>query len=201
MSKMIRALSALALFAFAAPAMAATYSIDPAHSNVSFSIRHLLAKVNGSFNEFEGEFTFDATKVEATTGKVTIKTASVNTNNAKRDEHLRSPDFFDAAKNPEMAFVIKKVTADKKDKKKFKIEGDFTMHGVTRPETFAGEYIGTEKDPWGNVKAGFSAAGKINRKNYGIVFNKTLDSGAVMLGDDVEVSLNFEAAEKVAEKK
>jgi polyisoprenoid-binding protein YceI len=198
---MIHAISALVFFAFTAPAMAATYMIDPAHSSVAFSIRHLLAKVNGGFNEFEGEFNFDAARVEATTGKVIIKTGSIDTNNPKRDEHLRSPDFFDAAKNPEMSFVVKKVTADKKDKKKFKIEGDFTMHGVTHPESFAGEYMGTEKDPWGNVKAGFSAIGKVNRKNYGIVFNKTLDSGAVMLGDDVEVSLNFEAAEKVAEKK
>jgi len=190
------ALLAMAALSASHSAIAATYVIDASHSNVGFSIRHLLAKVSGSFNEFEGEFNFDPAKVEAMTGKVAIKTASINTNNAKRDEHLRAPDFFDAAKNPELSFVIKKVTADKKDKKKFKIEGDFTMHGMTHPETLAAEYVGTEKDPWGNTKAGFSAAGKLSRKKYGITWNKTLDSGNLLLGDDVEVQINFEAAEK-----
>jgi len=196
MSKWLRTAVLLTLFGMAQTSVAGTYVVDGSHSSVGFTIRHLLAKVNGSFNEFAGELNFDPAKIEATTGSMKIKTASINTNNGKRDGHLRSPDFFDAEKNPELTFVIKKVTADKKDKKKFKIEGDFTMHGVTKKETLTGEYLGTEKDPWGNVKAGFAATGKLSRKDYGITWNKTLDSGNVLLGDDVEIAINIEADEK-----
>ncbi len=189
-------LSVAAALLISAPSFAATYVVDASHSSVGFTVRHLLAKVNGGFSDFAGELNFDPTQVEATTGSMAIKAASIDTNNAKRDEHLRSPEFFDTAKNPELKFVIKKVTADKKDKKKFKIEGDFTMHGVTKAETLTGEYLGTEKDPWGNTKAGFSVTGKLNRKDYGIVWNKTLDSGSLLLGDDVELAINVEAAQK-----
>jgi polyisoprenoid-binding protein YceI len=196
MLKAIKTAALLAFFGFAQTSFAATYVVDGSHSNVGFTIRHLLAKVNGSFNEFAGELNFDPAKIEATTGSMTIKTASINTNNSKRDDHLRSPDFFDAAKNPELSFVIKKVTADKKDKKKFKIEGDFTMHGVTKKETLTGEYLGTEKDPWGNVKAGFAATGKLSRKDYGLTWNKTLESGNVLVGDEVEIAINIEVGEK-----
>jgi polyisoprenoid-binding protein YceI len=133
--------------------------------------------------------------VEATTGKFSIKTASINTANAKRDEHLRAPDFFDAAKNPEITFSITKVSADKKNKNKFMVEGDLNMHGVTKKQTLSAEYVGTEKDPWGNTKAGFTFSGKLNRKDYGIVWNKTLDSGNLLLGDEVELAINIEAAQ------
>jgi polyisoprenoid-binding protein YceI len=192
----IHAVALIAGFAVVSPSFAGTYVVDASHSSVGFTIRHLLAKVNGNFGDFAGELNFDPAKIESTTGSMTIKTASIDTNNGKRDEHLRAPDFFDATKNPEMSFVIKKVTAEKKDKKKFKIEGDFSMHGVTKKEVLTGEHLGTEKDPWGNTKAGFAITGKLSRKDYGITWNKTLDSGNVLLGDEVEVAINIEAGEK-----
>lgn len=186
--------AAAGLFA-ALPAFAAEYTVDKDHSNVGFSIRHLVSKVPGSFKDYEGTFQFDEKDLKNAKVQFTIKTASIDTANAKRDEHLRSADFFNAEKNPTITFVSKKVTGSGK---KFKIEGDMTMLGVTKPVTFNAEYMGAQKDPWGNMKAGFSASSKINRKDFGMVFNKVLDSGSLMLGEDVTIQLDIEAAQKVA---
>jgi len=180
-------------------ALAADYSIDPTHSSVSFTIRHLVSKVTGHFNDFEGAFTFDAKSPASAQANVSIKTASISTDNEKRDTHLKSPDFFDVKKYPAITFKAKTITADGEGK--YKLVGDVTMHGVTRAETFALEFGGTVKDPWGNNRAGFTATSKLNRKNYGIVWNKTLDNGGYMLGDDVDVTLQVEGVEKTAAKK
>lgn len=197
MNKFYQLAIATVLMTLASPiAQAAEYSIDPSHSSVSFTIRHLVSKVTGRFNDFEGTFTFEAKKPEASEANVTIKTASITTENDKRDTHLKSPDFFDVKKFPTITFKSKKITADGEGK--YKLVGDVTMHGITHEETFAVEFGGTMKDPWGNNRAGFSATTKLNRKNYGIIWNKTLDTGGYMLGDDVDVVLNIEAIEKTA---
>jgi polyisoprenoid-binding protein YceI len=173
-------------------ASAETFHIDPAHSNVQFTIKHLFSKVSGSFTDFKGDFNY-------TEGKVTdlskinfeIKAASINTQNAKRDEHLRSADFFDVTKFENINFVSKSAKPNGKDT--FALEGDLTIHGVTKPVSFSAEFLGSGKNPQGGLSAGFTAKGKINRKDFGIVWNKSLDNGSFVLGDDVEISINIEA--------
>lgn len=198
-SKKAFAFSAVAAFGFSLAALASDYTVDASHSNVGFTIRHMVSKVSGDFKDFEGEFKFDDKKVENSMAKFTIKTASVSTNNQKRDDHLKSGDFFDTDKYPTITFESKKVT--KAGKNKYKLMGDMTMHGVTKSVTFDVEYMGTDKDPYGNTKAGFVATSVIKRKDFGIVWNKALDSGNMILGDDVTVNLQIEAAQKKAEEK
>ena len=193
----LRTLSLLALFIVSA-AQAADYDVDASHSNVDFKIRHMMSKVNGNFGKFTGTFSFDAKKPEAAKGVFTVEAASINTNNEKRDGHLKGDDFFNVGKFPTLTF---NTTGFKKAGKGFSMSGDLTMLGVTKPVTFNVEYLGAGKDPWGNSKAGFSATGKINRKDFGMVWNKALDAGGVLLGEEVEITLNIEAAEKVAAAK
>jgi polyisoprenoid-binding protein YceI len=193
----LRTLSLLALFIVSA-AQAADYDVDASHSNVDFKIRHMMSKVNGNFGKFTGTFSFDAKKPEAAKGVFTVEAASINTNNEKRDGHLKGDDFFNVGKFPTLTF---NTTGFKKAGKGFAMSGDLTMLGVTKPVTFNVEYLGAGKDPWGNSKAGFSATGKINRKDFGMVWNKALDAGGVLLGEEVEITLNIEAAEKVAAAK
>ena len=192
---LIQSVALAASLLAAIPAFAAEYSVDKDHSNVGFTIRHLVSKVPGSFKDYEGTFNFDEKDLKSSKVQFTIKAASIDTANAKRDEHLRSADFFNVEKNPTISFVSKKITGSGKH---FKIEGDMTMLGVTKPVTFNAEYMGAQKDPWGNMKAGFSASSKINRKDFGMVFNKVLDSGSLMLGEDVTIQLDIEAAQKAA---
>ena len=175
-----------ASLAVASVAQAANYDVDPSHSSVGFNIRHMVGKVNGLFTDFSGNFSFDDKKPTAS--------SVVNTQNEKRDKHLQSPDFFDVEKFPAMTFKSRKVVAAGKDK--YKVIGDLTLHGVTKEETFVIEYGGTVKDPWGNQRSGFSASTTLNRKDFGIIWNKTLDAGSLMLGEDVNVSLQIEAIQK-----
>lgn len=176
----------------------AEYSVDASHSRVGFTVRHIVSKVTGKFNEFEGTFTFDAKKPELAKVEFAAKAKSIDTDHEKRDEHLRSADFFDTDQHKELKFVSKKFTS--KGKNKFKLEGDLTIRGVTKPATFDVEFLGEDKDPWGGIRAGFTASTKINRKDFGIVWNKTLDSGGVLVGDDVQITLEIEAVKKVAAK-
>ncbi len=191
-----RVLSAVAVFTFLSTnAFAAKYKVDQAHSNVDFTIRHLVSKVNGSFKDYTGEFDFDEAKGDMLKDiKFNIKTASVDTRNEKRDEHLRSPDFFDSQKYPSITFDGKKVT--KTGKNKFKVVGDITMHGVTKPATFDVEYLGTAKNMMGETTAGFTATAKLDRKDFGIIWNKAMDKGGAVLGDEVTVNLNVEAVKE-----
>lgn len=186
---------AIALITLAAPlANAADYTIDPSHSRVSFTIRHLVSKVTGNFKDFEGNITFDPKNLGSSHSDLTVKTASISTDNDKRDTHLKSADFFDVKKYPTITFKSKSIAANGEGK--YKLTGDITMHGVTHEEIFDVEFGGTMKDPWGNNRAGFTATTKLNRKIYGIIWNKTLDNGGYMLGDDVDVTLQLEATEK-----
>jgi polyisoprenoid-binding protein YceI len=177
----------------ASAASASTFTVDPSHSQIGFSIRHLVSKVQGKFDDFSGTFTFDAKNPAEFKGTFTAKTASIDTGTAKRDEHLKSGDFFDVQKFPEMTFVAS--TLKPAGKNKYKLAGDLTMHGVTKPVTFTLEYMGQAKDPWGNERAGFSATGKLNRKDFGLIWNKTLETGGLMVGDEVEVTFNAEAVQ------
>ncbi len=187
-----------AVLAVAAPALRAeTYDIDTAHSNVGFRIRHLVAKTSGRFTKFSGTIDFTPGKPESWKVSADIDPASINTDNEKRDGHLRNADFFDVEKFPKMAFKSTKVTDVKGDSAK--LHGELTMHGVTKPVVLELEVGGTTKDPWGNAKAGFTARGKVNRKEFGMIWNKALDAGSVMLGEEVEVVIDIEAQAKAAE--
>ena len=176
----------------ASPAAAETFNIDGAHSSVSFRVRHLVSKVVGRFDKFEGTFDYEEGKPKAWKTSAKIDAASINTANEGRDKHLRSADFFDTDKCPSLEFVSKKVTAVKGNKAR--LQGDLTMHCVTKPVTLDLELGGTIAGPGGATKAGATATGKINRKDFGIVFNKALDNGGLMLGEDVEITIEIEGA-------
>ncbi len=187
----------VATLAIATSAQAAEYKIDPSHSKIGFSVKHLMiSKVTGNFKDFEGTFEFDKDKGVLGAHNFVVKTASVDTQEPKRDEHLKGPDFFDVAKFPTMTFAKSKITKDGKDK--YKWAGDLTIHGVTKPVTFELEYTGSATDPWGNKRAGFNATTKISRKDYGLVWNKALESGGVVVGDEVTINLEAEAIEQGA---
>lgn len=187
------------LLSAALSAAAAVYEIDASHSTVGFKIRHVVTKTSGRFTKFSGTISYEAGKPAAWTVTADIDPASINTDNEKRDGHLRSPDFFDTAKFPKMSFKSVKVTDAKGDSAK--LHGELTMHGVTKPVVLDLEFTGAGKDPWGNEKAGFSAKGKLNRKDFGIVWNKAVDNGGFILGDEVEINLEIEAdAVKPAKK-
>lgn len=177
---------------------AASYTVDQAHSNINFKIKHMLAKVSGRFTDWNGSFDFDSDMKKLGNFKANIKTASINTDNQKRDDHLRSPDFFNAAKNPEINFVGK--TTKKTGAKTFTVTGDLSMNGKTKPVTFNFEFLGEQKDPSGAMKAGFIGTTKLNRKDFNISWNKKLDQGGFVLGDEVEVEVLIEAEAKTAQK-
>ncbi len=190
--------SVVALMAYGPLAGATSYKLDESHTSVGFKVKHLVvASVKGSFNKFDGAFEFDEAKGELSKVEVNIDTASIDTNDAKRDDHLKSPDFFDASKNKKITFKGNKV--EYKDKKPVKITGDLQMKGVTKPITLDVEYNGAAKDPWGNEKVGFSLKGKLNRKDWNITWNKNLDGGGVVVGEEVEITIDGEA-NKVAKK-
>lgn len=176
----------------------ATYKVDPNHSGVAFTIRHIVSKVTGHFKEFGGEIEFDSKKPETFKTKFTVQTKSIDTTNQKRDEHLRSADFLDVEKHPTMTFETRKTT---KSGKNIKVQGDLTLHGVIKPVTFTVEFLGTDKDPSGNHRAGFTATTKLNRKNFNIIWNKTLESGNLILGDEVDINVQLEVIEQKTEKK
>lgn len=194
----------IALFLLAAaaapvfPVFAAdTYTIDKNHSDVSFTIRHFASKVHGRFADFSGAIQADPAKPEASTVNFTIKAASIDTNNADRDNHLRSPDFFDATKNPEITFKSSKMVPKGKDQ--YDVTGTLTMRGVSKEITLPVTYLGSMKDPGGNDRASFELSTKLNRKDYGINWNKALDAGGFMLSDDVDVTISLETVKKKPE--
>lgn len=188
--------SSIALMAAlcAAPAFAAEFTIDQSHSHVGFKVRHLVSKVDGEFKDFDGAFTFDEKDADKAKVKFTAKATSINTGTAKRDEHLRSPDFFDVKKYPTLSFEGKKLETD--GDKHYKLAGDLTIHGVTKPTTFDVDFGGVAKDPWGGTRAGFTATTKINRKDFGLTWNKALETGGLLVGDDVTIELNIEGVAK-----
>ena len=193
--KIQRTLAALAIATLAAlPASAATtYTIDLSHSNVDFTIRHLIANVRGSFGAFEGTIVMDPDPAKSSV-EFTIQAKSINTANEQRDGHLRSPDFFDVEKFPTITF--KSTTVKKTGDKAYEVTGPLTMRGVSKVVTLPVSFLGEVKDPWGNSKAGFSTATTINRQDFGVSWNKALDQGGFLLGDEVKVEINLEVGAK-----
>ena len=167
------------------------WNIDLAHSSVGFTVRHLVvSKVRGHFRKFGGSIDFDPENPAATTIEVSIDAASIDTNEDKRDAHLRSPDFFDVEQFPTLSFKSKRT---EKQGDGYRVTGDLTLHGVTREVTLEAEYEGAGKDPWGGYRAGFSARTRINRKDYGLGWNQVLEAGGLLVGDKVEIALEVEA--------
>ena len=193
-----RPLIALLLAAASATLFAAdTYTIDKNHSDTSFKIRHFATKVRGGFTDFEGAIQADPAQPALSSVAFKIKTGSIDTNNENRDKHLKSADFFDAEKCPDITFESSKVTSTGKDK--YDVAGTLTMHCVAKPVTIPVTFLGFAKDPGGNERASFEVVTKLNRKDFGINWNKTLDSGSLMLSDDVEVEINLETVKKKPE--
>lgn len=173
-------------------AFAANFTLDPAHSEVGFSVRHLMiSNVKGKFNKYDGKFVFDEKSGKLSNVEVNIDPKSIDTNDDKRDEHLRSPDFFDTAKHGKMTFKGDKV--ELKDGKPVKITGTLNMRGVSKPVALDIDYRGVVTDPWGNEKVGFGLTGKLNRKDWGISWNKALDKGGVTVSDEVALNIEGEA--------
>lgn len=195
MRKTLASLLAAAAIAVAAGAPAGaeteTWTIDKDHSTVSFQVRHLLTNVRGQFEVFSGTVLLDPQRPEQGSVQLSIDAKSIDTDNAKRDEHLRNPDFFDVAKHPRITFASKKVVALAPNR--FAVAGTLTMRGVAREVTIPVELLGTSKDPWGSTRAGFATQLTLDRKDYGIEWNKSLDGGGYLLGDDVEVDIQLEA--------
>ena len=186
--------AALALLPLTPAVAADTYTVDASHSEAGFQIRHLVGKVRGRFTDFKGTVQVDAARPEASSVEFSIKATSIDTASADRDKHLRSADFFDVEKFPEITFKSTKVAPAGKDK--YEVTGTFTMHGVAKTITLPVAFLGFGKDPWGNERAGFELATVLNRKDYGIVWNKALDAGGAVLGDDVTVSITLETIKK-----
>ncbi|WP_409288121.1 YceI family protein [Peribacillus sp. SCS-37] len=172
----------------------AKWALDPAHSSVDFSVKHMMfAKVKGNFNKFDA--VIEADPEDLTTAEIdfTIDTTSIDTRNEDRDAHLRGADFFDTEQFGAMTF--KSGTITRTQGSSYTITGDLTLHGVTRQETFLVTYEGSGSDPWGNIKAGFSVEGKINRSDYGLTWNTALETGGVLVGDQINISLQLQAAQ------
>ena len=171
---------------------AENWKIDPAHTSVEFKIKHLMISwVKGTFTDVQGAVIFDEAEPEKAAVNIQIATASVDTGNKKRDDHLRSPDFFDVASYPVMSFVSKEVTVA--NGIPTQINGELTLHGETRAVTLeVEEFSPTITDPWGNTRRGASASTTINRKDFGLTWNKALEAGGVVVGEEVRISLEVE---------
>jgi polyisoprenoid-binding protein YceI len=195
MTRKLFAVAALSLLT-ALPASAETYTIDAGHSEVGFKVRHLVSNVRGRFNDFSGTINMDPKNIQASSVEFRIKADSIDTNQADRDKHLRAEDFFFVEKYPEITF--KSDSVKPAGKNKYNVTGTLTMRGVSKKVTLPVTFTGEVKDPWGNTKAGFETATTLNRKDYGIVWNKAVDNGGVILGDDVEIEINLETQKQAA---
>ena len=185
-----------ALFLFPTIAAASTWQIDPVHTNIQFSVRHMMiSNVKGVFHRFTGAFEIDDKDITKSKASSVIEVNSIDTGIEKRDEDLRSANFFDVAKYPTMTFVSKKFT--RIGANKFKMTGDLTIHGITREVAL--DMDGLEsvvKDPWGNMRRGVTLATKINRKDFGLTYNKVLETGGVVVGDEVTINIEVEMIKK-----
>jgi polyisoprenoid-binding protein YceI len=188
----VSSLVSLFVVGAASSAIAADWELDPSHSHVGFGIKHMMiSTLHGTFNKYTGTVTLDDKDPSKVAAHIVIETASVDTGDAKRDEHLKSPDFFDAAQYPKIIFDA--VKAEKRGADGLAITGNLTIKSVTKPVVLAVSGITQEvKDPWGGLRKGATATAKINRKDFGLTWNKSLDSGGVLVGDDVNIELELE---------
>jgi polyisoprenoid-binding protein YceI len=167
-----------------------TWTIDPTHTEIGFSVRHLVSKVRGTFESFEGTIVKND-DVTASTVNVSVDLSSINTGTADRDNHLRSADFFEVETFPKMTFVSTGIV--QKSDTDFVVSGDLTIKGVTKPVELATEFLGEGGDPWGGTRVGIEATAEISRKEFGIDFNIPLEGGKVMVGDKISIHINAEA--------
>jgi polyisoprenoid-binding protein YceI len=169
-----------------------TYTLDAAHSTVGFVARHaMVTKVRGAFSDIAGTAVLDFDDPSRSQAEITIQVASVDTRNAQRDEHLRTNDFFDAATHPEITFVS--TAAEKVDDENFRLTGDLTIKGITKPVTVDFEFTGVASDPWGNQRVGFEGRTTINRKDWGVNFNATLEAGGVLVSEKITLEFDISA--------
>ncbi|MCA9472651.1 MAG: polyisoprenoid-binding protein [Nitrospira sp.] len=182
------------MFVNAATAEMAQWKLDPDHTTIGFQVQHMVvSKTNGKFLEYSGTIEMDPEAKKFKTIEAVIQTQSVFTDHSKRDEHLRSPDFFDAKTFPTMTYKMKSY---KKTGDSYTALGDLTLRGITKEITLVGTLNGVAKDPWGNIRAGFTAEGTINRKDFGMKFSKLLDNGGLMVGDEVKIILEVEVIQE-----
>jgi polyisoprenoid-binding protein YceI len=172
------------------------WSFDLVHSSINFWVRHLMvSKVHGRFGQWTGSLQLDESNLAASSLDIQIDAASIDTREPQRDTHLRSADFLEAEKYPHLTFKSTAVKVAGKDS--FEVQGNLTIRGVTKPVTLEVESSGRVKDPWGGERAGFSAHGSIERKDFGLTWNKALEAGGVVVGDKVEISIEIEAVRKL----
>jgi polyisoprenoid-binding protein YceI len=166
------------------------WDVDPDHSIIEFRVAHMVvSKTAGRFTDYSGYIEMDAEAGTIKSIGATINAASINTNQAKRDAHLRNADFLDVERYPTMTYALKSY---KKQGDSYTAVGDFTLRGVTKEMMLTGIFNGVTTDPWGNTRAGFSAEGTLNRKDFGMVWNKTLDNGGLVVGNEVQIRLEIE---------
>jgi polyisoprenoid-binding protein YceI len=172
------------------------WDIDVGHSAIHFWVRHMvISKVHGRFARWSGAIDLDPSDLSRSSVDVTIDAASIDTQVADRDTHLRSPDFLDVANHPEITFRSRRV---EKAGAGWRVTGDLSIRGVVREVTLEAEFAGTGKDPWGNERAGFSAKASLDRRDYGLVWNAALEAGGVLVGEKVEIAIELEAVKKAA---
>lgn len=177
------------------PRTISRWQLDPAHSSAEFAVRHMMvATVKGAFKSLSGTVDLDETKWENSRIEAEIDTATVDTGVADRDTHLRSADFFDVANHPKITFRSTAIEPEAEDRGK--VHGEITIHGVTKPVSLDVSYLGEIKDPWGNRRRGYSAEATLNRKDFGMTWNMVLDTGGVLVGDKVKLTLDIETVEK-----
>lgn len=182
----------LVLTAFSSMAWSANYKLDESHTQVGFKIKHLvISTVSGRFNKFIGSFEFDPKSGDIKNLNVEIEASSIDTNEPDRDKHLKSGDFFDIEKYPKLIFNSKKTITE--SGKPTKLEGELTIHGVKKNVTLELDYKGSTTDPWGNDRIAFDASTKVNRKDFGLKWNKNLDKGGLMIDDEVKIQIEGEA--------
>ena len=192
-SKLGIALATMGLLTLVQPAMADTteWALDGSHSRVGFSVSHLVvSSVSGRFKQVTGKVALDEANLTKSQVEISIKVDSIDTDEPKRDEHLKSPDFFDAKKFPTIAFKSTKIT--KAGGNKYKLAGDLTMHGITKPVTLDAVVSDPIKNPWGKMVRGVKLSGKLNRVQYGLTWNKALETGGVVVGEEVTLDIQVE---------
>jgi polyisoprenoid-binding protein YceI len=171
------------------------WTVDATHSGIDFTVRHMMfAKVRGSFNAFEAQVEADPEDLTTANIRVAIDAASVDTNNDDRDGHLKSADFFDVENHAQIVF--QSTSIKKLDENEYAVTGDVTLRGVTKSETFTVNFEGSGKDPWGNVKVGFSGSGAIKRSDYGLTWNAALETGGVLVGDEIKLNIEVQALQQ-----
>jgi polyisoprenoid-binding protein YceI len=190
--------SLLLVSALAVTARAETYNVDTSHSDITFKVRHMgISTISGRFEKFGGTFDVDPKNIKATKGNLTIDASSINTGNAKRDGHLKGADFFDVAKYPEIKFASKEVKDINMKDSTATLVGDLTMHGITKEISLKIKGGGIMVDPWKNERAAFAATGKIDRYDFGLKYNSAMETGGVVVSQEVELVLAFEGVRQL----